>query len=31
MQGNQTRKNVAGTVIHNDINNYPLLKYTYDY
>jgi hypothetical protein len=26
MQGNQTRKNVAGAVIHNDINNYPFLN-----
>ncbi|HDR7567162.1 MULTISPECIES: hypothetical protein [Bacillus] len=26
MQGNQIRKNVAGVVIHNDINNYPLLN-----
>ncbi|WP_255298771.1 hypothetical protein [Bacillus cereus] len=25
MQGNQTRKNTARTVIHNDINNYPYL------
>lgn len=26
MQGNQIRKNAAGAVIHNDINNYPLLN-----
>ncbi|PFL43544.1 hypothetical protein [Bacillus cereus] len=26
MQGNQTRKNVAEAVIHNDINNYPFLN-----
>ncbi|MDM5254229.1 hypothetical protein [Bacillus toyonensis] len=26
MQGNQLRKNAAGAVIHNDINNYPLLN-----
>ncbi|HDX9701796.1 TPA: hypothetical protein ROY42_005720 [Bacillus thuringiensis] len=26
MQGNQIRKNAAGSVIHNDINNYPLLN-----
>ncbi|PHC82987.1 hypothetical protein COF42_25560 [Bacillus wiedmannii] len=26
MQGNQTRKNTARTVIHNDINNYPYLN-----
>ncbi|MEB8704479.1 hypothetical protein ACQKNT_27715 [Bacillus cereus] len=26
MQGNQTRKNAAGAVIHNDINNYPFLN-----
>ncbi|OPA02031.1 hypothetical protein BHL27_06645 [Bacillus cereus] len=26
MQGNQLKKNTAGAVIHNDINNYPLLN-----
>ncbi|MCU5584155.1 hypothetical protein OCF65_27620 [Bacillus toyonensis] len=26
MQGNQIRKNEAGAIIHNDINNYPLLN-----
>lgn len=26
MHGNQIRKNAAGAVIHNDINNYPLLN-----
>ncbi|PGE94174.1 hypothetical protein, partial [Bacillus toyonensis] len=26
MQGNQIRKNAAGAVIHNDINNYPFLN-----
>ncbi|HDR7594810.1 TPA: hypothetical protein QCX59_004004 [Bacillus mycoides] len=26
MQGNQNRKNAAGAVIHNDINNYPFLN-----
>ncbi|KKZ95367.1 hypothetical protein B4147_3239 [Bacillus wiedmannii] len=26
MKGNQIRKSAAGTVIHNDINNYPLLN-----
>lgn len=26
MQGNQIRKNAAGAIIHNDINNYPLLN-----
>ncbi|EOP43885.1 hypothetical protein IK1_05595 [Bacillus cereus VD146] len=26
MQGNQTRKNVAGAVIHTDINNHPYLN-----
>ncbi|MBY7135700.1 hypothetical protein ILS70_22065 [Bacillus sp. 12RED03] len=26
MQGNQIKKNAAGAVIHNDINNYPLLN-----
>lgn len=26
MQGNQIRKNTAGAVIHNDINNYPFLN-----
>ncbi|MBH0322847.1 hypothetical protein [Bacillus cereus] len=26
MQGNQVRKNVAGAVIHTDINNYPFLN-----
>ncbi|AQY42578.1 hypothetical protein P4V72_30775 [Bacillus thuringiensis] len=26
MQGNQIRTNAAGSVIHNDINNYPLLN-----
>ncbi|MEC2257870.1 hypothetical protein P9H08_14525 [Bacillus cereus] len=26
MQGNQVRKNVAGAVIHTDINNYPYLN-----
>ncbi|MCU4943030.1 hypothetical protein NST86_34625 [Bacillus sp. FSL L8-0199] len=26
MQGNQIRKNAAGAIIHNDINNYPYLN-----
>ncbi|EOO23022.1 hypothetical protein ICM_06245 [Bacillus cereus BAG1X2-3] len=26
MQGNQIKKDAAGAVIHNDINNYPLLN-----
>ncbi|QWG42845.1 hypothetical protein EXW35_31990 (plasmid) [Bacillus mycoides] len=26
MQGNQIRKNAAGAVIHNEINNYPILN-----
>ncbi|PGO56283.1 hypothetical protein CN980_31985 [Bacillus cereus] len=26
MQGNQIRKNAAGSVIHNNINNYPFLN-----
>lgn len=26
MPGNQTKKTVAGAIIHNDINNYPLLN-----
>ncbi|MGQ4706045.1 hypothetical protein [Bacillus thuringiensis] len=26
MQGNQIRKNTVGAVIHNNINNYPLLN-----
>ncbi|WJE68039.1 hypothetical protein [Bacillus albus] len=26
MPGNQTRKTAAGAIIHNDINNYPLLN-----
>lgn len=26
MQGNQIRKNAAGAIIHNDINNYPHLN-----
>ncbi|KOS27141.1 hypothetical protein A3845_28835 (plasmid) [Bacillus anthracis] len=26
MQGDQIRKNVAGAIIHNDINNYPYLN-----
>ncbi|WP_265939427.1 hypothetical protein [Bacillus thuringiensis] len=26
MQGNQTRKTAVGAIIHNDINNYPLLN-----
>ncbi|APT26677.1 hypothetical protein [Bacillus anthracis] len=26
MQGNQIRKNIARTIIHNDINNYPYLN-----